>query len=161
MVTPRGGRNVKGLYTHRPFRSSSNVPMSLVSPVNLRPGTYRDNDTDNDASHCDSEMHDAVPSASRLPRLIGRSFVLCSADSRTREIVRCQRGHCDIVSWVGSDPKGAGCIKHLARFFLRDSCPTYSGRTLGLMSAERIIQGLGLSCSEWGSFVKWTHDEAV
>ena len=121
------------------------MPVSLVSLVNLRPGMKRDNDDNQDASHCESEMLDAVPSASGSPHPLVSLDVLsvCSADSRTRELIRCQHGHCDIVSWVGSDPKGAGCAKHPASEILfGDSCPTYLGCTLSLMLAERIRQNL-------------------
>ena len=56
-------------------QSLTNVPWSLVSLVNHRPGTYDDDDTDKVASPAGG-MLDAVPSASGPPRPANRSFVL-------------------------------------------------------------------------------------
>ena len=64
-----------------------------------------------------------------------------SANSRIRELIRFQHAHCEIVRWVGSDPRVAGCVRHPAsESSSGDSTPTYLGCTLSLMSAERIRQ---------------------
>ena len=65
-----------------------------------------------------------------------------SAAPRFGEIIsgcRCQAVHCDIVHWVGSDPKSAGgTMPPASEVSSEDSAPNYFGCTLSLMSAERI-----------------------
>ena len=75
-----------------------------------------------------------------------------SASPRSGEIISGisrSHVHCKIVHGVGPNSS------------LRESRPTYLGRMLGLMSAEQIIQDLGLSCSDRGSFGNGTCAEAV
>ena len=93
------------------------------------------------------------------------SDIVRSANSRIRELIRFQRVHCDIVHWVGSDPRVAGCMRHLANeISSEDSGPTHLGCTLSLMSAERIRQNLRslfLKGSGNGSFGNGICAEAV
>ena len=66
-----------------------------------------------------------------------------SASSRIRELISLSNVHCEIVHWVGSDFKGAGCVTRPAsEISLEDSGPTHLGCMLGLMSAEQIRQNL-------------------
>ena len=73
---------------------------------------------------------------------VNSSDIVRIASPRFGEIIsgcRCQAVHCDIVHWVGSDPKTAGGIKPPASEIpSEDSAPNYFGCTLSLMSAERI-----------------------
>ena len=167
--TPRGTTTMT---TTKTIQSLTNAPMLLVSLVNHQLGAYPDDDTGKDASAHNGQTLDAVPSASGLPRPIVRSsgLSMCGgsasetfltdmvrtgipseplqanvhrANSRIRVVSRCQSGHCMIVPRVGSDLGMAGCVRLPAsEIFFGDSCPTYFGCTLSLMSAERISEGL-------------------
>ena len=84
------------------------------------------------------------PNAGTVPN--DSSDMVRIASPRFGEIIsgiRCQHAHCDIVHWVGSDPKTAGGIKPPASEIpSEDSAPNYLGCTLSLMSAERISEAL-------------------
>ena len=142
-----GGRYVKGFRTHRPSR-----PFRPLLCVRARWAPVRRSrfSTRWGGSGIPSEPT-PKPNARTIPR--DRSCrIFRNASSHSGEIIRGisrLHAHCNIVRGLGPTSS------------VRDSCPTYLGRMLGLMSAEQITQKLGLFCSDRGSFGSGTHSEAV